>query len=330
MQLLGTMNLAPVIKAIGGVAADLPRYMIAATGAQYGYWEFDMSLSPVLFFILILGFYQFVRKPAKRLPWFSSQKKWLAWLLLVLFTWLTVEFILAKGLVYPLLQKLPILSSMHVNVRYTAAFIFPLAICAAIIYDHWCRQLPGRKLWLWFILVNFLALLPLGTYLLIGSDLQARIYDLTTSNQIYSLIRSGDPMTITAIDPGADNTQAMLLHQSNLQTYEPIFGYELENFHPEIKAGSIWNISDGYYNLTDPTGYVYPEVNGSRAFERIPVSEKAQLEAFANYKQPAWKLPLYQQVLDWVSGLTVLFVATALAGFGIRRMVKMQVSKVIQ
>lgn len=322
LQLLGPMNLTPLIKLIGQNTNSLLAYTASMSGAYwYGYWEYDMSMSPVVFVIIIAGFYQFIRKPRERVKWFTTNRRWLAWILLALFTWLTIEFTLAKGLVYPLLEKLPILSSLHVNMRFAAAFIMPLAIIAAIIYDHWSQDLSNRKASLLFFPVAVLTLLPLGTYFLIKSQLVDRGYNVTESQQIYNLIHSGNPMTITGISSNASNTDAMFLHESNLRPYEPIFGYGLENFHPEIHAGSIWEVSDGYYNMTNPSGYVFPEVNNTRPFERIPVSEKAQLEAFVNHKQPGWKLPLYQQVLDWVSGVSILAVVASLVYFGVRKLV---------
>jgi hypothetical protein len=323
LQLLGPMNLAPLIKLIGQNTNSLLAYTVSMSGAYwYGYWEFDMSMSPVVFAIISAGVYQFIRKPRERVKWFSMNRKWLAWILLVFFTWLTIEFTLAKGLVYPLLEKLPILSSLHVNMRFAAAFILPLAIIAAIIYNKWSSGLSSRKAWLIFVTVDIIALLPLSIYFLIKSDLVVRSYNVTESQQIDNLIRSGDPMTITGITSGASNTDALLFHESDLHPYEPIFGYALQNFHPEVHAGSIWEVSGGYYNMTDPSGYVFPEVNNSRPFERIPVSEKAQLEAFASYKQPGWKIPLYQQVFDWVSGVSILGVVAMLAYFGVRKLVE--------
>jgi hypothetical protein len=221
-------------------------------------------------------------------------------------------------LIYPLLQKLPILSSLHVNPRFASAFLFPLALTATIIYDRWASKWSSRKSTLIYISINLLTLFPLSMYFMINPDLQNRSYDITASQEIYNLIRTGNNLTVTGIVSGAGNTDALILHQSNLQPYWPIFGYHLENFHPEIVPGSIWDVSNGYYNMTNPAGYVFPELNGTRLFERIPVGEKDQLEAFASHKQhPGWKIPIYQQVLDWVSGLTVLgaVIAVAVVGF---------------
>ena len=323
LQLLGAMNLTLLIKLIGQNTNSLLAYSVSMSGALYGYWEFDMSMSPVVFGILIAGLYQFIRRPRERARWFTYDRKYLAWILLVVFIWVTIEFTLAKGLVYPILEKLPLLSSLHVNIRFAAAFILPLAIFAAVIYDQWSSQWSEKKAWLFFLVVDVLTLLPLSIYFMIKTDLVQRQYNVTQSQQIYTQIRSGDPMTITGISSNASNTDAMFLHESNLRPYEPIFGYGLENFHPETHAGSIWDVSDGYYNMTNPSGYVFPEINESRAFERIPASEKEQLEAFVSYQQPGWKLPFYQQVLDWVSGVALLAVVGILAYFYVRKLVQL-------
>ncbi len=318
-QLLGTMNLAPLFKLIGSDPALLQNLMNSVTGAPYGYWEFDMSVSPVVFGIITIGIYSFLRKPQKYPHLFTGNKKWLAWILLIFFTWLTIEFILAKGLMYPLLQKLPILSSLHVNPRFAATFLFPLALFAAVIYNSWAAKWSGRKSVLIFLAVNLLTLIPLSTYFMIKTDLQDRTYDVTKSQEIYNLIRSGDTLTITGIVSGVENTDALLLHQSNLQPYEPIFGYQLENFHPEIVPESVWEISDGYYNMTNPSGYVFPELNGTRPFERVKVGDEQNLTLFLNHQQTNWKIPVYQQVLDWLSGLTFVAVVFVLLVFFGRR-----------
>jgi len=291
--------------------------MTGITGAPYGYLEFDMSISPVVWGILILGAYRVLRKPKKYAKWFLPDRKWIAWIFLAFFVWLTIEFILAKGLIYPFLQKLPILSSLHVNPRFTSAFLFPVAFCAAILYNSWIAKGSERRSVFVFLAVNLFTLLPLVSYFLIRGDLQSRNYDLTESANIYKQIQARDTLNITGISVTASNTEALSQHLSNRYPYDPIFGYFDEYLHPQIKEGSIFDISDGYYNMTDPTGYVFPQVNGSRPFERIKVSDKSDLEAFASHHQPPWKLPLFQKVLDWVSGLTFLISILMVSLYGI-------------
>jgi hypothetical protein len=71
-------------------------------------------------------------------------------------------------------------------------------------------------------------------------------------------------------------------------------------------AGSVYDINNGFYNIINPTGYVFPEANLSSMYSRIPVVDKAQFLDFINRRQPKRTLPVLQQVLDWVS-LAALF-----------------------
>ena len=318
-QLLGTMNLAPLFWLTGVSTRSLQNYLAYTTGALYGYWELDMSMSPVALGIFVIGLYSLLRRPKQPIKSLRPNKKWIAWIALIFFTWLTIEFILAKGLIYPHLRNLPILGSLHVNPRFTTAFLFPIAFSAPILYNRWVTRWSSKKTTVTFLVLNLLTLLPLGAYFMLGNDLQYRVYDIRPALTTYKAIRAGNTLEITAIGDALDNTQALVSHTSNLQPYNPSFGYELEYFHPEIKAGSVWEVSDGYYNMTNPSGYVFPELNDTRPFERIPVSEKAKLETFVNHRQPDWKIPLYQQVLDWVSGLAFLAVSAFLAFYAGRK-----------
>ena len=47
----------------------------------------------------------------------------------------------------------------------------------------------------------------------------------------------------------------------------------------------------------------------------IPVSEYGKLVEFLNRRQPDWKLPLVQIVLDWAAGLTFILEICAICVF---------------
>ncbi len=49
-----------------------------------------------------------------------------------------------------------------------------------------------------------------------------------------------------------------------------------------------------------------------RPFERIKVGDEENLALFLEHKAPKWKIPVYQQVVDWISGLTLLGVLLSL------------------
>lgn len=318
LQLLGTMNLVPLFSIARLNANLLPNYLISATGAYYGYWEFDMSMSPVVFGIILAGVNRFFHAPRIYLKKYITYKNWPVVLLVLFFIWLAVEFTLATGWFYQHLRQLPILSSLHVNARFAASFIFPLALVAAVIYNSWARKWPQKKATYIFILINLLTLLSLSAYFMLNGDLQMRNYDVSISTNIYQFIQVGGKLGVTGISSNDTNTQALQKGMSNLNFYEPIFGYGLENFHPEIKAGSIWEVSDGYLNMTNPSGYVFPESNNTRPFERIKISDRDKLEAFAGHLQPEWEIPLYQKICNWVSILTLVFTVLFLVVYTFR------------
>jgi len=309
LQLLGTMSLAPLFLLVGINPDMLSNYILAATRADYGFWEVDMSVTPIVFIILLIGLDIFFHHPKKYLSRLLGGKKIFAFLLLLLALWLTVEFTLAQGVFYPILRYLPILSSLHVNVRFAAAFIFPFALVAALIYDKWIRtQLVSKQLVI-FLVVNILAVLPLGVYFIYRQDLIFRLYDIRDGQKVFERMQSGSSFEMLTVGQSKDNTDALLTGVTNLNLYEPVFGYGLEYFHPQLHEGSVWDASNGTYNLTDPTGYVYPEVNNNQPFSRFRVEDKKALELFVNHIQPKWKIPVYQIVANWVSGLSFLIAA---------------------
>jgi hypothetical protein len=306
LQLLGTMNLAPLFQVAGLNPDTIPNYILAATRADYGLWEMDMSITPVVFIVLLVGVDVFFHHPKQYLARILDGNRKFAFILLLLTIWVAIEFTLAKGFFYPVLRHLPILSSLHVNPRFAAAFIFPLAFVAALIFNKWTASQPASRLLPALSVINLLAVLPLGAFFLYRSDLHYRFYDIRQGQKIFEQIQSGDSFEVTAVGDTFDNTDAMLTRTSNLNLYEPAFGYELEDFHPQIQPGSVWSESDGYFNMTNPTGYVYPELNNNKPFTRFRVEDKQTLELFLKHIQPDWKIPAYQVVLNWVSGISFL------------------------
>ena len=308
LQLLGTQNLVPLFLLGGLDPVNYPNFTRGATGTSYGMWELDTSVTPVVFIILIISLVRFLRgtpRPAFRL---NDRSIKLAVFCLFFFIWLAIEFSLGKGLVYPALKNLPILSSLRGNVRFVGAFIFPLALSAAIIYNKWIAGFDRLKQWRTFLAVNALAILPLSSYFLFKQDMLWMFYDVRVPQGIFEEIRAGESFEITEIGtPPGHNTGALLYRTSNLNLYEPVFGFELENFHPRVQPGSIWSITDDRYNLTDPTGFVYPELNGNQPFDRFRKDDQETMQLFVKHLQPEWKIPAYQRMVNWIS-LTAMFI----------------------
>lgn len=317
MQLAGTMTAAPLYRLLGIDVNLFPYLLKYLTGSPYGIWELDVSLSPVLLGILYVGAIKYAvnRRNRPRTP--LETRQWIAIGLLALAIWVTAEFALARGFLYPLLRNLPFMRSMHVNVRFASAFIFPLSMLGAILVDRWAHSRSSTKTVAVYLVLNLLSLAALAAYFLYSEDVQERAYDITTALNTYQAIQQGNTFPVERIARVSD-TDAFLQQASSLLPYEPIFGYSLEDFAPEVRQGSVSEINNGYFNMTDPTGFVFPEVNHTRPFERIAVEEKNAFETFIRRGQPDWKIPLAQKILNWLSIVT-LIMELSLAGFWFSR-----------
>jgi hypothetical protein len=108
-----------------------------------------------------------------------------------------------------------------------------------------------------------------------------------------------------------------LIDPFNVQ-FDPLKG----GYRPALHSGSVYQIDQGYYNLIDPTGYLFPGPNDSSLFERIPVTEKAQFLDFINRRQPNWKLPRREQILTWTALITLIAEFGILLAYLAKKMVR--------
>lgn len=316
LQLFGVMGLAPIFALTGTKMTAIRGLLQAYTASASGLWELDLSLSPVLWLILGGGLLSLSWKIlTQRLAVFSRRKSfWVALGLLLLATEIALEFTFARGLFYPVLRQLPFLRALHVNPRFGSAFLLPLAMLAALIFDRWAAAWSEKRTLAIFLPLNLLLLASLGAYELLPlAPLQQRNYDLSGLIEIHAQINQGATFPIENV---GDVTDQRVFDQqtSNLEPYEVLFGYDLRTFTPQVVSGPAREIREGAYNMTNPAGLVYPEVNQSAPWERIPASQSAELEDFLAHRQPDWQLSNGQKAANWLS-LAALVVILGLLGF---------------
>ncbi|HTX92203.1 MAG TPA: hypothetical protein VMC09_13400 [Anaerolineales bacterium] len=320
-QLLGTMNLVPIRLLLGKSINTMDDYLRFWTGAPWGLWEVDVSLSPVLFLFLGLGIiYLGIALARKKMTFKASH--WVALTILVLATWLTVEFTLARGVLYPMLRKLPILNSMHANVRFASAFIFPLAMLGGLSYEKIASRMKFFRSPLLHSALVILTLAGQFIYFAYTKDMEDRAFSITTTIQTYKQIQAGNTFPVEAIADVNDD-QTFIDGASDLWSNDPLFGaHYLDRLPADVIPGPVTDVRDGKFNLTDPSGYVYPEVNQTTEYARIPATEADKLHQFTHRYQPNWKRPLIQNVLDVVSLLSFIALTGGLVGVFVYRWLK--------
>jgi len=327
LQLANSTVILPVLKLSGGdPTTNLTRYIDfiqTLSGTKYGLWEFDSSLSPGLFLLLLAVPFFLIMKI--RHGQLRVTRKQLIWLLLAVSSlWITTEFRFTNGWVYPLLQNLPVLQSLHVNLRFAAAYILPLALAGAWTFERLQRHLsPGLKITVFTILVGLTIISSLDYFLIAPTKGFSYLYDLQQSLVAYTNIKHGETYPIHSLEANDNYYEKNMVIRKNLllnnaseyYPYEPIFGYQLENYHPQTHPGAVSDEKDGYYNLTNPSGLVYPKENNVSAFERIKIKDAKNFEIFINHGQPGWARPLIQYILDFAMTVSFAGILITLAGY---------------
>jgi hypothetical protein len=314
LQLVGTMNWYPLLALLHKTSASYTVRLSAWTRTPYGFWELDSSLAPGLLFLLCYGVIRlFFHK--LQIKWMKiDRKKIFAGLILLFGIILTVEFAISKGFLYVQLKELPVLISLHADTRFTSAFILPLAIVGAKVFNGWtARSKSGAKQFIAFAILSGISLASMWSYYLMPFDKQARFFYIPSFDETYRLASAGEVLPVQTIVPDMNDYEVFEFKSSNItHHYDTLFGNNNYLLTPLVHEGSVFDIQDGYYNMTNPSSLVFPEVNGTKLFERIPVSDTQKFLDFINRRASDWKLPLGQIILDWAAGITLILEILAL------------------
>ncbi|HLO28988.1 MAG TPA: hypothetical protein VK249_07635 [Anaerolineales bacterium] len=298
-QLLGVMTLEPFLL----IAKYNPDFLSGAlsniTGTKYGIWETDTGLSPVLVTFLFLGLAQAISLAHRNTKPILNRFSLSSFILLALPIWVTTEMILAKGIIYTNTKQLPILKSLHINIRFTSAFILPLIIVGTIQLHRYFLQNSKR---VYFFVIAGLTSISLFSYFFLSNMVYENDFSVKASDALHEKIENGMTFPVIDItDSAAAQWWGFSDYSSLFRPYEPIFGYELEAFATEIHPGKVLEINNGYFNMTNPASLVYPEINNLHPFERIKATEREKLEIFLERRQPEWNIPLAQRILNIIS-----------------------------
>ncbi len=306
LQLIGVMSTLPFLRLIGKSSLVLVVRLTNWTGSPYGFWELDSSLSPALIVLLIYGIWTVLtHKP--QLEKSRLLKKCIAGFCLIFAILLVFQFSTARGFLFDMIKGLPLLKSIRTNTRFVASFILPLAILGAGVFDYWAQGKSDKKLVSFYALINIISLVSLWAYYLLPMKVQGRNFEIQSILGTYAQIQAGDTFPVTKIIPEMNDYEVFEAQSSNVtHHYDPLLGEN--SFLPLVRAGSVFDLENGFYNMTDPTGYVFPSENNSHLFSLIPASDSKKLMDFVNRRQPDWILPPIQIALDWAAGLTFILI----------------------
>ncbi len=309
-QILGVMSLVPFY-ILRGTDPEFVLDSLAAVTREVYVWESDVSFSPVLLALCIVGIlwlaFNFKGSIARK----NSKATWAGVFLLLISTWVTYEFITARGISYELLKKLPIINSLRINQRYVISFLLPAALFGTFSLSAVLSPLKKKFKHYWTMGLTMITLLFLGSYFLIWPDIQEReFYDLFSSNAYRSILEEEEySITNLSLFNNANefsSPEEFSSHVSSIVTYEALISSRRQELSTQLIEGDPFTISDGYFNFNNPVGFVYPEESGTVAYERFRSEEREMLEDFLDRKQPNWDIPNVQLILNGISLISLI------------------------
>jgi len=291
-QLIGVMTTLPFLRLVGKNSLVYVVRLTKWTGTPYGFWEIDSSISPALIILLIYGVWAvLVHKP--HFDKSDLIKKAIAGICLIISVIFVFQFSTARGFFFEAVKGWPLIKSLRTNTRFIASYVLPLAILGVKGFDFWTKGKSGLRTISAFVFLNCLSLVALWGYYLLPMRVQGRTYDITSLIGTYTKIQAGETFPVNKIIPTMNDDAVFMAQASNVtHHYDPLLGEN--SFLPHVHAGSVFDIQNGFYNMSDPTGYVFPNENNSKLFSLIPVSNYDKLIEFLNRRQPDWKLPMIQ------------------------------------
>ncbi len=318
-QLLGTTTLAPWMAVTGQDVNSLPYVLNSIAPYPYsGLWETDNSISPALIGIFFIAALRHLQTRRKINLANLARDKIIALVILFGAVWFSLEYTLATGWLYELVRHLPILKSLHFNFRFMSLFYFPLALCGALILNQWFTNSAPKKANSLFLILSIVTLVSPFSYFLYTADVHYRFFDVRTALTAYQAGRNGETFPVTFVsDQNARDWNIIPLGATTLKPYEPIFGYRLEAFTPKIHPGAVFVVTDGFFNMTNPASFTFPETNGGAPFSLFTLADQEKLETFAGRRQPDWDIPKTHiainiiSLISFLAALTIIFLNTS-------------------
>lgn len=289
-------------------------------------WEYSVTLIPLA--IILYGGWRIFRQMEKRG----------LWLRLIRVQWLSVGIIaallilpIALNTYYPawntFLKQLPLIKSSSSLIRWFIIYIPIVILIAALMLENF---VISPKYQLTVVVIGMAAVVAFNAF--IERDFYHRQnYDPEEIVKSYKRVKAGSWVPkIKNIGVYVDKKgQAMMpLHRNNMLVhgasqlfcYEPLFGYQLENFPIKpLHPGPALEEKEGILNIKNPACYVWPDANNCEPGDHFTAVQKKAAEAFANHKPYPFKMSVIQRIANWLNGISLIAALFFLAIYVVKR-----------
>ncbi len=271
----------------------LPQSDVNFGGIPWALHEKSMFMSPIVFIGLLAGVAFLIMRSRSKLLFIQRFSLFaFSILLLVVFTQLSqARSLFAEGLF-----SLPVFSSFRVSTR----FLFVLSLWLSMVGISSLAQL-SRLLPQWIeplfvrvsLLVTFFGFA--AAYGPVVSQFDLSMNNEAITSELIVSLEQGWNKPVTEVTDGSysfDGTTNLTCH------FESVF---LGAQNPQknwLRVGAVGQVTNGYFNLANPSCYQYGTENNCRPGEAIRETDKENFENFRNGKLTSWKLSLWQRLAD--------------------------------
>lgn len=212
------------------------------------------------------------------------------------------------------LKSLPYIGDNVILTRWLLIYVLPLIIGAGLALDYIFPTPIQRSTGA--LAGMILTVLPSFVFERPFYDL--RPYDPAPILAADQALRStGRPPAIAAIGGAVSfgtRNNGLTSGISGFPCYEPLFGYHLESFPPNLVTGSLGSEGAEAAHLRNPACYLYGPENGCTPGDAFTEARREDEGAFASYHVFAFVRPKWQHWADGVSavGLGMILLGIAL------------------
>jgi hypothetical protein len=305
------------------------RAQLIGTPLHFELHEFTYGVGPVPLILMLAAAWLAWRRRATAPP----AKDWripLCWAALAALLLVPSALNTVAPVWTPFLKSLPVIGNSSSLLRWFAAYMLPAILGGSIALDQLAGHglLGGARMAALGMGATVLALLvsDRGFYGAAG----AGNYDPARIEESWRAVAaSGQAPPITALtmttdaqgkpEMSQDGQGALVSGLSQINCYEPLFGYFLEAFpRGALHPGSVYEqTADGRLNLKNPACYVFPGANGCKPGDAFRATQLAQAQDFTAWRPYGWARPGWAIAAGWlnlIGGVAVSLAVTVACG----------------
>jgi hypothetical protein len=261
----------------------------------------DYGMSPAALLLAPLGLFVFLSRLFARAS--GAQM-----ILLVGTVWITIDFTLGRGLIWPLIKPLPFIRALHENPDFGSAFILPLSLLSGVglerAFSVATKGLARHALTACMLVISLISVLPFRSQ---TPNFWFSGFDSTQTLSNWRSIRNGERFVpITRISDVRD-AQVFSTFSSSWKPYDAMFGYGYGGpaFRTRLVPGPIQVPGRSFLNFNLPTAFISPRRFGQVPFQPAAIQDEPQVKLLLNRIQPDWRMPLEQRVGNVISAAAI-------------------------